>query len=150
MAADSLVFTQAYSNAPVCAVARSTILNGVYAITQSTQHMRSRYKIPKIFKSYVVYLREQGYFCTNNSKTDYNFEGDDRKIWDECSGTADYNHRAPGQSFFAIRLPLTVLWVSVTAPVVKIPPPSAKSPAVRHEQDSLLARTPAALSTSKN
>jgi N-sulfoglucosamine sulfohydrolase len=102
LAAHSLLFAHAYSNAAVCAVARSTILNGAYAVTQGTQHMRSRYKIPAIFKPYVTYLREQGYFCTNNSKTDYNFAGDDRKIWDECSKRADYKHRAPGQPFFAV------------------------------------------------
>jgi N-sulfoglucosamine sulfohydrolase len=102
LAADSLLFTHAYSNAAVCAVARSTLLNGAYAVTQGTQHMRSRYRIPVSFKSYVTYLRQQGYFCTNNSKTDFNFAGDDRKIWDECSKTADYKHRSAGQSFFAV------------------------------------------------
>lgn len=102
LAADSLLFTHAYSNAAVCAVARSTLLNGAYAVTQGTQHMRSRYNIPAIFKPYVTYLREQGYFCTNNSKTDYNFAGNDREIWDECSKSADYKHRVAGQPFFAV------------------------------------------------
>jgi arylsulfatase A-like enzyme len=102
LAAKSLLFTHAYSNAAVCAVARSTLLNGAYAVTQGTQHMRSRYNIPAIFKPYVTYLREQGYFCTNNSKTDFNFAGDDRKIWDECSKNADYKHRVAGQPFFAV------------------------------------------------
>src|SRR6478672_2427652 len=102
LAANSLLFTHAYSNAAVCAVARSTLLNGAYAVTQGTQHMRSRYNIPAIFKPYVTYLREQGYYCTNNSKTDFNFAGDDRKIWDECSKSADYTHRASGQPFFSV------------------------------------------------
>lgn len=102
LAGESLLFTHAYSNAAVCAVARSTLLNGAYAVTQGTQHMRSRYSIPTIFKPYVTYLREQGYFCTNNSKTDFNFAGDDRKIWDECSKNADYKHRTAGQPFFAV------------------------------------------------
>ena len=102
LAANSLLFTHAYSNAAVCAVARSTLLNGAYAVTQGTQHMRSRYHIPTIFKPYVAYLREQGYFCTNNSKTDFNFAGDDRKIWDECSKNADYKHRTSGQPFFSV------------------------------------------------
>src|SRR3954466_7359772 len=39
LAANSLLFTHAYSNAAVCAVARSTLLNGAYAVTQGTQHM---------------------------------------------------------------------------------------------------------------
>ena len=95
-------FLHAYSNAPVCAVARSTILNGAYAPTMGTQHMRSRHKIPKRYVSYVAHLREQGYYCTNRSKTDFNFEGKDSAIWDESSGKAHYRKRKEGQPFFAV------------------------------------------------
>lgn len=102
LAADGLKFTRAYSNAPVCAVARSTILNGAYAVTQGTQHMRSRPKIPASFRPYVAYLREQGYHCTNNSKTDYNFKGNDAAIWDACSGKAHYKDRSEGKPFMAV------------------------------------------------
>lgn len=102
LAAEGLRFTAAYSNAAVCAVARSTILNGVYAPSQGTQHMRSRHPIPASIKPYVSYLREQGYYCTNNSKTDYNFKGNDNAIWDECSGQAHYRKRPDGKPFFAI------------------------------------------------
>ena len=102
LAEEGVLFRHAYSNAPVCAVARSTILTGVYAPSQGTQHMRSRHAIPAEFKPYVTYLREQGYHCTNAAKTDYNFEGNDRAIWDECSNKAHYRHRAEGQPFFSI------------------------------------------------
>ena len=95
-------FAHAYSNAPVCAVARSTLLNGVYAPAQGTQHMRSRHPIPKRNQSYVSYLRKLGYYCTNRSKTDFNFEGNDRGIWDECGGKAHYRGRKKGQPFFAV------------------------------------------------
>ena len=102
LAKQGLLFTHAYSNAAVCAVARSTILNGAYAVTQGTQHMRSRHPIPPAFKSYVAYLREAGYYCTNNDKTDYNFKGNDRAIWDECSSMASYAKRPADKPFFAI------------------------------------------------
>ena len=102
LAAGGLKFTRAYSNAPVCAVARSTILNGAYAVTMGTQHMRSRPVIPASFKPYVSYLREAGYHCTNNSKTDYNFKGDDAAIWDACSGKAHYKNRPAGKPFMAV------------------------------------------------
>lgn len=102
LATRSARFTHFYSNAPVCAVARSTILNGVYAPAQGTQHMRSRHPIPREIKPYVSYLREAGYYCTNASKTDYNFEGDDRALWDDCSDKAHYKNRPEGQPFFAI------------------------------------------------
>lgn len=102
LAASGLRFTKGYANAPVCAVARSTILNGVYAVTQGTQHMRSRHPIPPSFRSYVSYLQKAGYYCTNNSKTDYNFKGNDKQPWDECSNNAHYSKRPDGKPFFAI------------------------------------------------
>ena len=102
LAAEGNLFRHAYSNAPVCAVARSTILNGVHAPSQGTQHMRSRHPIPAEIKPYVTFLREQGYYCTNASKTDYNFKGNDQALWDECSNKAHYRKRTEGQPFFAI------------------------------------------------
>jgi arylsulfatase A-like enzyme len=102
LAARGVRFTRAYANAPVCATARSTIINGAHAVTQGTQHMRSRHPIPAEFKSYVTFLREQGYYCVNNAKTDYNFKGDDRAFWDECSNRAHYRNRPEGKPFFAI------------------------------------------------
>ncbi len=102
LASQGLRFTSAFANGPVCAVARSTILNGAHAVTQGTQHMRSRHAIPSAYKSYVSYLREQGYHCTNNSKTDYNFKGNDPAIWDDCSGRATYQNRPDHKPFFAV------------------------------------------------
>jgi N-sulfoglucosamine sulfohydrolase len=102
LASQGIRFTRAYSNGPVCAVARSTILNGAHAVTQGTHGMRSRHPIPAIYQSHASYFRSLGYFCTNNSKTDYNFQGDDKAIWDECSGKAHYKNRATNQPFFAI------------------------------------------------
>lgn len=97
-----LMFTRAYANGPVCAVARSTILNGAYAVTQGTQHMRSRHPIPPEYLGHATHLRRIGYYCTNNKKTDYNFRGDDTAIWDECGETAHYRNRPDPKPFFAI------------------------------------------------
>lgn len=97
-----ILYKNAFATVPVCAPARNTIITGVYPPSMGTQHMRSRYPIPDFIKPYPLYLRAAGYYCTNNSKTDYNLAGDDKACWDECSDTAHYNHRAPGQPFFAI------------------------------------------------
>ena len=64
--------------------------------------MRSRHKIPAKYLPYVSYLKKQGYYCTNRSKTDYNFEGNDKAMWDQCSGSAHYKTRPDGAPFFAI------------------------------------------------
>jgi N-sulfoglucosamine sulfohydrolase len=95
-------FQNAYSNAAVCAVARSTLLLGVHAVTTGTHHMRSRYPIEQSFVPYVTHLRQAGYFCTNNAKTDFNFRGDDQAIWDQCSRQAHYRQRPGEKPFFAV------------------------------------------------
>lgn len=95
-------FENFFSNAPVCAVARSTILTGIYAPSQGSQHMRSRHPIPTANLPYVQYLREAGYYCTNASKTDFNFQINDKAIWDDCSGSAHFKNRPEGKPFFSI------------------------------------------------
>ncbi len=102
LAKEGILFEHAYSNAPVCAVARATILNGVYSPTMGTQHMRSRHPIPDRYRPNVSYLRASGYYCTNNAKTDYNFKGNDQSYWDESSGKAHYKNRPEGKPFFAV------------------------------------------------
>ena len=65
--------------------------------------MRSYYPKSESVKTYPEYLREAGYYCTNNSKTDYNTGSvNPAEIWDESSRTAHYKNRAPGQPFFAV------------------------------------------------
>jgi N-sulfoglucosamine sulfohydrolase len=82
MAADGILFTRAFANAPVCAPSRSTLITGVYATTLGTQNMRSRYPIPANVKFFSQYLRDAGYTCMNPGKTDYNIRGDDKAAWD--------------------------------------------------------------------
>ncbi len=102
LATEGVLFEHAYSNAPVCAVARATILTGVYSPTMGTQHMRSRHTIPAKYRPNVSYLRAAGYYCTNAAKTDYNFEGNDTSYWDQSSNKAHYRNRPEGAPFFAI------------------------------------------------
>lgn len=102
LAESGVLFENAYSNAAVCAVARSSLLMGAWAPTVGTQHMRSRHPIPDRFKPYVSYLREAGYYCTNRHKTDYNFRGTDESWWDDSSTKAHYKNRPENAPFFAI------------------------------------------------
>ncbi|MEL7586447.1 MAG: sulfatase-like hydrolase/transferase [Prolixibacteraceae bacterium] len=103
LAQNGIRFTHAYANAPVCAVARSTILSGMYASTIGTHQMRSRIQLPDEIPAYPRILREAGYYCTNSSKKDYNSNyEDDTRLWDESSNKAHYRNRRPGQPFFAV------------------------------------------------
>jgi arylsulfatase A-like enzyme len=91
LAEKGIRYTHAYANAPVCAVARSTILSGMYASTIGTHQMRSRIQLPAEIPVYPKILREAGYYCTNNSKKDYNSNYEnDNTIWDESSNKAHY------------------------------------------------------------
>ena len=101
LAAKGMAFKRAWSVAPVCAPARTAIITGLYPSSSGGLHMRSMVTLPAGFKLYPQYLREAGYYCTNNSKTDYNVN-EPGKVWDESSGKASWKNRAEGQPFFAI------------------------------------------------
>jgi arylsulfatase A-like enzyme len=102
LAAEGFLFTHAYANAPVCAPARNTIITGVYACSGGNQHMRSEYPISDTVRMFPNYLRELGYYCTNNAKEDYNtiIQAD---VWDESSNKAHYRNRKEGQPFFHVK-----------------------------------------------
>ena len=101
LAAKGVIYRNAWSTAPVCAPARTTLISGVYPPATGGQHMRSMVKMPAFMKMYPQYLRELGYYCTNNSKEDYNV-AKPGKVWDASSRQAHWKNRAPGQPFFAI------------------------------------------------
>lgn len=101
LAARAMRYRVAWSNAPVCAPARTTIISGVYPPSLGGQHMRSEVKLPAFMRMYPQFLREAGYYCTNNSKEDYNLTKPG-KVWDDSSRNGHWKNRAEGQPFFAI------------------------------------------------
>ena len=104
LAENGIIFNNAFSNAPVCSVARSTIITGAYAPRIGTQYHRKmkRVQLPEQIKPLPTYLSKHGYYTTNNSKEDYNFVKEN-KIWDESSNKASYKNRKKGQPFFHIQ-----------------------------------------------
>lgn len=104
-AAEGVRYRRAFSTAPVCAPSRSTLITGVFPTSMGTEHMRSQYPLPDLIRLFPAYLREAGYYTTNNAKTDYNLsplEGRMDAAWDESSNKATYKNRKPGQPFFAV------------------------------------------------
>lgn len=102
LAKDSMVYDNAFTVVGVCGPSRSAIITGMYPTSIGTQHMRTgkdvhswgkriysrdvdindvegnqiiEYAavIPEAVKCFTEYLRESGYYCTNNQKTDYQF-----------------------------------------------------------------------------
>ncbi len=94
-------YTNCWSNAPVCAAARTTIISGMYAPSLSAQHMRSQVDLPAEIRLLPQHLRELGYYCSNNSKEDYNF-ATGKDLWNDSSNKAHWRKRKAGQPFFAV------------------------------------------------
>jgi len=102
LAREGITFMNAHSAAPVCSVSRASIITGMYASSLGLQNHRSSHPLPADVRYFPEYLREAGYFTTNNAKTDYNTPQDYGHVWNENSGTAHWRDRAPGQPFFAV------------------------------------------------
>lgn len=101
LATEGTRFTNTFGVAGVCAINRSCIISGMYPTTIGTHHMRCRAVPPPEVRCFPEYLRAAGYYCTNNSKTDYNFDNP-VTAWDESSNKAHWRNRAEGQPFFAV------------------------------------------------
>jgi N-sulfoglucosamine sulfohydrolase len=62
--------------------------------------MRSFVPLPPGAVTYPELMRQAGYYCTNNSKTDYNLSPYQQNAWNQMT-QGDYKNRKPGQPFFA-------------------------------------------------
>lgn len=130
LANESMVYTNAYATVGVCAPSRSAIITGMYPTSMGTMHMRTakdvfswgkrvyesnidindvegkpiqQYAavIPDDVKCFPEYLRAEGYFCTNNAKTDYQFAAP-ITAWDENNEKAHWRNRPEGAPFFSV------------------------------------------------
>jgi len=100
LASEGVLYTGAFATGPVCAPSRSCLITGVYATSLGTQHLRSEVKLPDKIRCFPQYLREAGYYCSNNFKKDYNFV--DVGAWDESSQEAHWRKRRASQPFFSV------------------------------------------------
>ena len=130
LAKESLVFTRAFATVGVCAPSRSAIITGMYPPSIGTMHMRTaldvaswgkrkypektdatdvagkpvrQYSavIPEFVKCFTEYLRADGYYCTNNMKTDYQFAAP-VTAWDQNNAQATWQNCPPGKPFFSV------------------------------------------------
>lgn len=141
LAKRGMIYTHAWSNGPVCAAARTTIISGMYPPSTGSEHMRSSVPMSQGTKMYPQFLREAGYYCSNNSKEDYNLHKPDG-IWDDSSKHGHWRNRKPGQPFFAIFNSLTTHESQIRKPGHKlvhdpakapVPPYMPDTPEVRHD-----------------
>ncbi|QGY43504.1 sulfatase-like hydrolase/transferase [Maribellus comscasis] len=105
LAEEGIRFTNAFSTGTVCSPSRSTIITGVRTFKMGTGNHRSNYTIPEYIHGFPYYLQKQGYYVTNNAKTDYNVgnvKAFTEEAWNESSNRAGWWDRKPGQPFFAV------------------------------------------------
>lgn len=105
LANEGVIFNNAFSTAPVSAPSRFTIITGINPGQAGTGNMRSNYPIPEKIKGFPAYLKEIGYYTTNNVKTDYNIRDEKTFInntWNESGKKAGWSGRKQGQPFFSV------------------------------------------------
>ena len=155
LAAGGCRWPHAFSTAGVCAPARSAVITGMYPTSIGTHHMRTSHTnevapelptpysaaVPHYVKCFTEYLRAAGYYCTNNVKTDYQFDPP-RTAWDELSNEAHWRGRPhQEQPFFAVFNPTRThesgMWPEKTPEVtfdpdaIELPPYFPDTPRVR-------------------
>jgi len=122
LAREGIRYANAFATSPVCAPARSSLITGMYATRIGTMQMRNNSpsksaiaKDPDAYKDIPGYeglppafvrcfpelLRQRGYYCTNNSKKDYQFR-EPVTGWDASGGKAHWRNRGDDQPFFAV------------------------------------------------
>ena len=101
LAKEGVRYTHAFTTAGVCAPCRSGIITGMYQTTIGTHHMRCNAQLPAHIKPFPLYLRKAGYYCTNNSKKDYQFR-EPKETWDVSGRKGHWRNRKKGQPFFAV------------------------------------------------
>jgi hypothetical protein len=105
-AAEGCRFDRAYVTFPVCAPSRSSIITGVHPGTLGTHQMRTGMKNyeavpPPEVKCFTEYLRAADYYCSNHTKTDYQFDAP-FTAWDAGKGDWRNPDRQSGQPFFCV------------------------------------------------
>ncbi|GAA4814707.1 sulfatase [Litoribaculum gwangyangense] len=113
LANEGVIYPNVYSTSGVCAPSRAAIATGMYPSSIGANHMRTnsytevtglpKYEAvpPSNVKMISEWMRTQGYYCTNNYKTDYQFK-EPVTAWDESSPYAHWRNRDKDQPFFAV------------------------------------------------
>lgn len=115
LAAGGRRYPLAFATAAVCAPSRCAVITGMYATAIGGHHMRTTHRnplVPELPTPYAVvpppfvrpfpeYLRAAGYHCSNNEKTDYQFDAP-CTTWDALGPEAHWRGRLPGEPFFAV------------------------------------------------
>lgn len=102
LAKKGIRYTMAHSNGTQCSPSRSTLISGIYAASLGTEIHREKRPVPDAFY-FPKYLRDAGYYTSNNSKQDYNSMKVPKNVWNISDKKATYQNRPDKtQPFFAV------------------------------------------------
>ncbi len=116
LAEEGVRYTNVFDVSGVCAPSRAAIITGMYPSSIGAHQMRTLTQVPAAkavglidyecvppsgVKMVSELLRSKGYYCSNNSKEDYQFQPS-KMGWDDSSGYAHWRNRTKGQPFFAV------------------------------------------------
>jgi len=133
LASEGVLYTNMYATAPVCAPARSCIITGVHAGSLGTQNLRAFMEIPDQLGCFTEHLVNAGYYCSNCTKTDYNFSAR-RGSW--SSGEKHWRGRPEGSKFFSVFNLVTTHQGQTRYPAEKLATVNAGLPkALRHDPE---------------
>lgn len=100
--------TNMYTCVGVSSPSRYSLITGRYSSNDGANYMRVNTIVksyeavpPEGVKCYTEYMRQAGYYCTNNDKGDYQFRAP-KAAWDEFGDTAHWRNAPEDQPFFAI------------------------------------------------
>ena len=97
LAQRGVLFEQAFCPVPVCAPSRFSLLTGLASESHApAQHMRAEAAVPPWTTTYPQALRDLGYYCTNNAKTDYKSDVVPDDVWDDSSARTHGRNRPAG------------------------------------------------------
>jgi N-sulfoglucosamine sulfohydrolase len=116
LAREGVRYSNFYSVSGVCAPSRFSLATGMYTTSVGGHNMRTQYVKqhmdqlglvlyevvpPPAVKMMSEVMRRNGYYCSNNAKTDYQF-APPVTAWNESSLYAHWRNRPPGQPFFSV------------------------------------------------
>jgi arylsulfatase A-like enzyme len=158
-ATEGVRFNRMYTTVGVSAPSRAALITGMYPSSIGADQMRNyspypndagfpegvkpyEVVLPVGVKCFTEFLRTSGYYCTNNSKTDYQF-APPLTAWDECSKNAHWKNKPNDKPFFAVfNLEVThesQIWLRANKPLVVdprkiiLPPYYPEDPIVRQD-----------------
>ncbi len=111
---EGILYKGMHTTIGVSAPSRASLITGMYPSAIGANNMRTAQNkskpegitpydvvLPEGIKCFTELLRSKGYYCTNNSKTDYQFESP-LTAWDENSISAHWKNKPQDVPFFSI------------------------------------------------